>query len=186
MSESVEWVVAEGKTLRLVVGDLTELEADALVNAANEHLKHGGGVAGALLKKGGFTIQEESDAWVREHGPVPTGSAAVTGAGRLKARYLIHAVGPVWGSGDEDPKLASATLAALEAAERLNLTSIAFPAISTGIFGFPRDRCARIMIGQIADFMKQSRSVTNVTICLRDDAAFQAFREALRNLDDRR
>ncbi|MDZ7296341.1 MAG: macro domain-containing protein, partial [candidate division KSB1 bacterium] len=126
-------------TIELVQGDITEMDTDAIVNAANERLAHGGGVAGAIVRKGGPVIQEESNAWVRAHGRVPTGGAAITSGGSLKARFVIHAVGPVMGSGNEGEKIRQATLASLRLAEEHNLASIAFPAISTGIFGCPMD-----------------------------------------------
>ncbi|MCL5023027.1 MAG: macro domain-containing protein, partial [Nitrospirae bacterium] len=134
-------LIAEKKagngTLRLVQGDITERDVDAIVNAANSHLRHGGGVAGAIVKKGGQIIQEESD----RIGFVPVGHATVTGAGKLPARYVIHAVGPRMGEGDEDNKLKQAVLSSLMLASGKGLKSISLPAISSGIFGFPKDRC---------------------------------------------
>ena len=117
---------------------------DAIVNAANTGLAHGGGVAGAIVRRGGQTIQNESD----RIGRVATGGAAITGAGRLAARFVIHAVGPVWREhtpGQADHLLAAAVTAALEIAHEKGLGSIAFPAISSGIFGFPKERCAWVM-----------------------------------------
>ena len=140
-----------GHTLSLRRGDLTEEAVDAIVNAANTGLAHGGGVAGAIVRKGGQIIQEESD----RVGRVPTGSAAVTGAGRLPSRFVIHAVGPAWRGHtpeENDRLLAAATSAALEIARKQGLQSIAFPAISSGIFGFPKDRCAQVMIRTVADW----------------------------------
>ena len=122
----------------LVQGDLTEERVDAIVNAANSRLQHGGGVAGAIARRGGAQIQAESDAWVRAHGEVAHDRPAVTGAGRLDCKAVIHAVGPVWGEGGEDAKLRAAVLGALGAAEERGFGSIALPAISTGIFGFPK------------------------------------------------
>jgi O-acetyl-ADP-ribose deacetylase len=133
-----------GQRLEIVQGDLTEEQVDAIVNAANERLAHGGGVAGVIADKGGPEIQTESSLWVEEHGLVTHSEPAYTSAGQLPARYVIHAVGPVWGEGDEDHKLRSAILGSLATAEKLELTSIAFPAISTGIFHFPVDRAAQI------------------------------------------
>lgn len=125
--------------LQLVEGDITTAKVDAIVNAANAHLQHGGGVAGIISRKGGPVIQRESDLWVREHGSVRHAEPAVTSGGSLPCRYVLHAVGPVWGEGDEDRKLAEAVTGSLRAADQLELTSIAFPAISTGIFGFPKE-----------------------------------------------
>ncbi len=138
--------LAPGIRLEFVLGDLTEETVDAIVNAANAHLQHGGGVAGAISRRGGPTIQAESNAWVHEHGPVPHSRPAWTGAGRLPCRFVIHAVGPVWGEGDEDRKLADAIRGSLDVALELGLHSLAIPAISTGIFGFPKDRAARIAL----------------------------------------
>jgi len=134
-----------GHRLSLSIGDITGESVDAIVNAANEGLAHGGGVAGAIVRRGGYTIQAESD----RVGRVPAGSAAITGTGTLAAKHVIHAVGPVWRgqSPDEsDCLLASATTAALEIARRRGLRSVAFPAISSGTFGFPKDRCATVML----------------------------------------
>ncbi|WP_372897045.1 macro domain-containing protein [Stieleria sp.] len=123
--------------LELLEADITELEVDAIVNAANEHLKLGGGVAGAIRKRGGPSIQKECD----RIGGTPVGTAVITGAGDLPFRHVIHAVGPKMGEGDEDRKLASAVRASLALADRHGLRSIALPAISTGNFGVPGDRC---------------------------------------------
>ena len=164
-------------TLQLVQGDLTEESVDAIVNAANAHLQHGAGVAGAIVRRGGSKIQAESDAWVRTHGPVPHAQPAYTGAGKLPCRYVIHAVGPIWGEGEEDKKLHVAVYGALELADQLNLTSIAFPAISTGIFGFPKARAARIILETIRSyFSRQAESKLRlVRIILIDSVTLSAF-----------
>lgn len=162
--------------VELVEGDITELEADAIVNAANEYLKHGGGVAAAIVRKGGWVIQEESDRYVREHGPVPVGGVAVTGAGRLKAKYVIHAVGPRYGDPQGDEKLASAIRNSLLKAEELGLESIALPAISTGAFGYPYERCARIMAGVLKEFAPSAKSLKRVVVCLYGREAYETFR----------
>jgi len=163
-------------SVELVEGDLTELEADAIVNAANEYLKHGGGVAAAIVRKGGWVIQEESDRYMREHGPVPVGGVAVTGAGRLKAKYVIHAVGPRYGDPQGDEKLASAIRNSLLKAEELGLESIAMPAISTGAFGYPYERCARIMARVLKEFTPSARSLKRVIVCLYGRGAYETFR----------
>ncbi|MBC8142435.1 MAG: macro domain-containing protein [Armatimonadetes bacterium] len=140
-----ETVLPSGHILSLRHGDITGESVDAIVNAANEGLAHGGGVSGAIVRKGGVEIQDESD----RVGRVPTGSAAITGAGQLSARFVIHAVGPVWRGqipDESDRLLRSATVAALEIARERGLQSVAFPAISSGIFGFPKDRCAHVML----------------------------------------
>lgn len=164
-------------TIRLLSADLTEREVDAIVNAANSRLQHGGGVAGAIARKGGRTIQEESDAI----GFVPVGGAAMTSAGTLKARHVIHAVGPRMGEGDEDRKLKSAITSVLKLAAGKGLASIAVPAISAGIFGFPRDRCARILVGGTAAFLRDnaSSSLRLVEFCIVDPEAYDLFRKEL-------
>ncbi|HOC44581.1 MAG TPA: macro domain-containing protein [Thermoanaerobaculales bacterium] len=121
-------------TVSAVHGDLTEQRVDAIVNAANSALAHGGGLAGAIVRRGGRVIQEESDRLA----PVPVGGAATTGAGALPCRWVIHAVGPRWGEGDEELKLRSAVRSSLAEAARIAATSLAVPAISTGIFGYPK------------------------------------------------
>ncbi|WP_054856625.1 ADP-ribose-binding protein [Vulcanisaeta sp. JCM 16159] len=163
-----------GVTVELTKGDITEIEADAIVNAANSYLEHGGGVAGAIVRRGGWVIQEESREWVRKHGPVPVGGVAVTGAGKLKAKYVIHAVGPRCGV-EPIEKLDDAVTNSLRKAEELRLTSIAFPAISTGIFGCPYEDAARIMAQAIKREASDLRSVRRIIICLYGDEAFNVF-----------
>jgi O-acetyl-ADP-ribose deacetylase (regulator of RNase III) len=166
-----------GQTLQLVQGDLITENVDAIVNAANSQLQHGGGVAGAIVRHGGYTIQEESDAWVRSHGPVAHAEPAYTGAGRLPCKYVIHAVGPVWGEGDEDQKMAAAVTGSLKLADHLGLTSIALPAISTGIFGFPKERAASIIFAAIQGYLAQhpASSVKLVRLTLFDQPTVEAF-----------
>ncbi len=168
-------VTVGGKTLRLVQGDITERDVDAIVNAANSHLQHGGGVAGAIVRKGGQIIQEESD----RIGFTPVGSAVITGAGKLPAKFVIHAVGPRMGEGDEDNKLKNAVLNSLLLASQKKLRSISLPAISSGIFGFPKDRCATILVGESADFMKKHRESTLEVIefCIYDDVTLSYFKK---------
>ena len=144
------------QTIQIVQGDITTEKVDAIVNAANEHLKHGGGVAWAISKKGGSTIQEESDNWVRQHGPVSHAHPAWTSGGLLPAKYVIHAVGPAWGDGDEDNKLAQAVIGSLSVANELKCSSIALPAISTGIFGFPKDRAAKTIFSAIENYFAEN------------------------------
>jgi O-acetyl-ADP-ribose deacetylase (regulator of RNase III) len=172
-----ERVLPTGQSLQIVQGDITAETTDAIVNAANEHLQHGAGVAGAIVKHGGDIIQQESDQWVREHGPVLHARPAWTSGGRLTARYVIHAVGPVWGDGDEDAKLASAIQGSLVVADELHLTSIALPALSTGIFGFPKERAAKIILNAIDQYFSRipSSSVKQVRIVLFDQATADAF-----------
>ncbi len=164
--------VKVGKTLlELREGDLTELPADAIVNPANRELELGGGVAGAIRRKGGPTIQAECDRLA----PIATGEAVVTGGGTLRARRVIHAVGPRQGEGDEEEKLASATRRVLELAEELSLGWVALPAISTGVFGFPMDRAAEIMLGTTIAFLLPGSRLERVTFCLWGGEAFGIF-----------
>ncbi len=157
----------------LIQGDITEVSADAIVNAANSYLMHGGGVAYAIVKKGGYEIQEESNRYIKEHGPVKVGEVAVTGAGRLNARYVIHAVGPRYGV-EGDDKLESAVRKSLEKADELKLTSIALPAISTGIYGYPYHTCARIMANVLKEY--KPRTLKSVIIVLYDSEAYHVFK----------
>lgn len=169
-----------GTILELVKGDITEMDTDAIVNAANSRLKHGGGVAGAIVRKGGRIIQEESD----RIGHCEVGRAVITGGGRLKAKYVIHAVGPRMGEGDEDRKLREATLSALRLADERGLRSIALPAISTGIFGYPMERAARIMLESTIEFLRDGSGLKRVVFCLFDDEGYATFKKELgRQLD---
>ncbi|MCS7222158.1 MAG: macro domain-containing protein [Anaerolineae bacterium] len=169
-----------GQLIRIIQGDLTEEPVDAIVNAANEYLTHGGGVAGAIARKGGPEIQAESDRWVREHGPVRTGTAAITTAGRLPARYVIHAVGPIWRNrGDEDALLASAVTSALTLAAEHEVRSISLPAISSGIFGFPKPRAARVILDAVDTFLQAHPDgpIQEVNLCNIDDLTARLFLE---------
>ncbi len=166
-------------TIELVQGDITEIQTEAVVNAANRDLVHGGGVAGAIVRKGGQTVQQESSRWIQEHGPLPVGTAAITRAGRLPASYVIHAVGPRMGEGDEDMKLRQATLNSLKLADQHGLTSVAFPAISTGIFGYPVDRCAKIMLTATIEYLKGDTHLKRIVFCLWDHHTCVIFKNAL-------
>lgn len=168
--------------IELIEGDITELNTDAIVNAANSQLAHGGGVAGAIIKKGGAIIQEESDTWVFARGEVPVGSTAITSGGQLSSRYVIHAVGPKMGEGGEDDKLMMATLSSLEMADRHGLKSIAFPAISTGIFGYPVDRCAQVMLSTVVEYIQEETSLERVVFCLFGKEAFDIFKKTFKVL----
>jgi O-acetyl-ADP-ribose deacetylase (regulator of RNase III) len=167
--------------LELVRGDITEMETDAIVNAANVQLVMGGGVAGAIRKKGGPAIQEECD----RIGGTHVGGAVLTTGGNLKAKHVIHAVGPRMGEGDEDRKLNDATLNSLKIADQHNLESVSFPAISTGIFGYPLDRCARIMLSTVIDYLKGETGLRRVVFCLYGEESFSAFAEELRKQSEK-
>jgi len=168
-----------GKTLELVEGDITEQDTDAIVNAANSSLILGAGVAGAIRKKGGPSIQAECN----RIGQCPVGQAVITGGGNLKARHVIHAVGPRMGEGDEDAKLEGATRSSLELADQNGLESIAFPAISTGIFGFPIERCAEIMLSTTLDYLQGETRLEKVVFCLFGKEAFEVFKKKLEELN---
>ena len=164
--------------IQLVEGDITEMKTDAIVNAANSALKLGGGVAGAIARKGGPKIQEECD----RIGGTFVGGAVITTGGNLKAAHVIHAVGPRMGEGNEDEKLRNATLNSLRVADEHHLKSVAFPAISTGIFGFPMDRCAEIMLSTTMDYLSGDTALERVVFCLYGGEAYQVFTRGLENL----
>ena len=174
---SVERKLPSDQVIQIVQGDITTEDVDAIVNAANEHLQHGGGVAWAISKKGGPAIQKESDDWIRQHGPVSHSHPAWTSGGLLPAKYVIHAVGPVWGDGDEDNKLADAVTGCLRVADELKLSSIAMPAISTGIFGFPKERAAKIIFSAIEKYFAENSSsgLKIVKLVLFDEATVNVF-----------
>ena len=158
----------KGVKIQIVRGDITTEDVDAIVNAANSYLRHGGGVAGAIVRAGGYDIQRESDEIVRERGKVPPGEAVVTSAGKLRARYIIHAVGPVWrgGNENEDEVLYRAVYNSLLRAKELNVAQISIPAISTGIFGFPKERAAKIFEKAIKDFIdRENSTIKTIRLC---------------------
>lgn len=167
---------SSGQTIQIVQDDITQEEVDAIVNAANERLQHGGGVAWAISKRGGSAIQRESDLWIRQHGIVGHSHPAWTSGGKLPAKYVIHAVGPVWGDGDEDRKLSDAVTGSLRVADELKCSSVAMPAISTGIFGFPKDRAAGIIFSCLEDYFANNKSeIKTVKITLYDQPTVDAF-----------
>jgi O-acetyl-ADP-ribose deacetylase (regulator of RNase III) len=176
-----------GQTIQMVQGDITTEEVDAIVNAANEYLQHGGGVARTISKQGGSAIQKESDAWVREHGSVTHANPAWTSGGDLPAKYVIHAVGPVWGEGNEDNKLGDAVTGSLRVADELKCSSIALPAISTGIFGFPKDRAARIIFSAIENYFaaNSSSGLKIVKLVLYDQPTVDVFLKSWQEKWDR-
>ncbi|MEN6385720.1 MAG: macro domain-containing protein [Phycisphaerales bacterium] len=165
--------------LELVKGDITELAHDAIVNAANSQLVLGSGVAGAIRLKGGPEIQKQCD----KIGGTFVGGAVTTTAGNLKAKFVIHAVGPMMGEGDEDNKLRNATINSLKEADKNKLQSIAFPAISTGIFSFPAQSCAKIMLIAIIEYLKNQTAIKKVTMCLYDDKMFNVFARQLEEIN---
>ncbi len=164
-----------GKSLRLVKGDITTRDVDAIVNAANSQLQHGGGAAGAIVRKGGQVIQDESD----KIGFTPVGHSTITGSGKLPCKAVIHTVGPRMGEGDEDNKLISAVNSTLQLATEKGFKSVSMPAISSGIFGFPKKRCAQILVGRSAVFLKEnpSSSLETIEFCIFDDGTLSFFED---------
>ncbi|HEV2522625.1 MAG TPA: macro domain-containing protein [Candidatus Acidoferrales bacterium] len=165
--------------IMLLQGDLTEMDADAIVNAANNDLQLGGGVAGAIRRKGGDAIQRECDAI----GSIPIGGAAITSGGNLRARYVIHAASMRLGGETTARALQSSTAHALRIASERGLTSIAFPAIGTGIAGFPIPECARIMLREVAEHLKKTTSLQKVYFVLFDASALSEFEKVLSEMD---
>jgi len=168
--------------IELVKGDITELDVDCIVNAANTMLKMGGGVAGAIRRKGGQKIQDECDEIVAKRGPISVGGAAITSGGSLKAKYVIHAVGPVYGEGDEERKLRDAVINSLRLAEEHGVKSIAFPAISTGVFGMPKKICAETMIPAAISYAIGGTGIERIIFCLYDDETFNIFKGTLEKI----
>jgi O-acetyl-ADP-ribose deacetylase (regulator of RNase III) len=173
------------KILRLVKGDITERDVDVIVNAANSYLKHGGGVAAAIVRKGGAIIQEESDKIVLG-GFVPVGSAVITSAGRLPCKAVIHTVGPRMDEGDEDNKLLRAVQSTLALAAEKGFKSISVPAISSGIFGFPKDKCANILVKESKRFLEENNSNTCsidiIEFCILDNEILDCFKSEFANV----
>lgn len=164
-------------SIELAKTDITSMPVDAIVNAANEALQLGSGVAGAIRQRGGSSIQDECD----RIGTCAVGQAVVTKGGKLHARWVIHAVGPVWKGGEygEEMLLASAVLQALRRAEDIGAASVAIPALSTGVFGFPLQRAAEISVAAARSFVPTAEYVQRIVFCLIDDTAHEAFRKAL-------
>jgi O-acetyl-ADP-ribose deacetylase (regulator of RNase III) len=171
------FILSSSLCLVLKQGDLTLEKVDVIVNAANRHLQHGGGIAGAILRRGGRTIQLESDQWIQQHGLVDHSSPAVTGCGALPCRYVFHAVGPIWGSGDEENKLRQAILGCLQKMDAMQLQTIAFPAISTGIYSFPMDLAARIFIQTFRQYAKENplSGIQEIRMVLYDPSTLETF-----------
>ena len=170
--ETIKDILINNVMIKIVKGDITESNVDAIVNAANSHLQHGGGVAGAISRKGGPIIQEESNAI----GYVPVRGCAMTSGGTLKAPHVIHAVGPRMGEGDEENKLKKTINSVLKLATSKGFKSIAIPAISAGIFGFPKDKCARILVEETAAFVREEKTtLKEIVFCLIDKDIINFF-----------
>jgi O-acetyl-ADP-ribose deacetylase len=177
----MEWANARGRRIRLVEGDITKVAVDAISNAANSSLAGGGGVDGAIHRAGGPLIMRELDQIRSASGGCPTGSAVATGAGQLPAKWVFHAVGPVYRDGKhgEPELLASAYRACLDLAEERGITSISFPAISMGVYGYPAEEAARIAIAEVRRHLESDGTVEEVVFVLFGKSAFDVFARAL-------
>jgi len=171
-------IIIKNSIVKLVQGDITELNTDVIVNAANAQLILGGGVAGAIRRKGGATIQGECNK-IGGTMYICVGDAVITTGGDLKARYVIHAVGPRMGEGSEDEKLRNAVTNCLKLMDEHRLKSIAFPAISTGIFGYPIARCAKIMISTAKKYLTGETQIRKVVFCLYSEPDYEVFNKEL-------
>ena len=169
-----------GCRLEAVLGDITSAQVDAIVNAANTNLAHGGGLAGAIVARGGAVIQEESNRLA----PVATGDAVATSAGSLPCRWVIHAVGPIWGDGNEEASLRSAVRASLDRAAELGVASIALPAISTGIFGYPKKEGTEVIVDETRSWLvaRPDAPLETVRFTAFDEQTASLFEAAVRAL----
>jgi O-acetyl-ADP-ribose deacetylase len=178
----MEWRTPEGKILRLITGDITRVPADAIANAANSGLAGGGGVDGAIHRAGGPSIMRELDQIRTRIGRCPTGGAVVTGAGNLPAKYVFHAVGPVYRDGNhgETELLASCYRKCLELAEEHGVHTISFPSISTGIYGYPMPDAAAVALGEVTrHLLRPDTQVREVIFVLYDQRAYDVHAAAM-------
>jgi O-acetyl-ADP-ribose deacetylase (regulator of RNase III) len=167
--------------IELIKGNLTEIDTDAIVNAANNDLQLGGGVAGAIRRKGGDAIQTECNGI----GSIPVGGAAITSGGSLKARFVIHAASMQLGGRTTAHALRASTAHSLRIAAQKGLKTIAFPAVGTGIAGFPMEECAEIMLNEAMDHLERGTSLEKIYFVLIDDAALKSFQKALKQAERR-
>jgi O-acetyl-ADP-ribose deacetylase (regulator of RNase III) len=183
MSERPSLTV-NGAELAIIQGDITRQATDAIVNAANSGLMGGGGVDGAIHAAGGPAILEECKGIVAAHGRLPTGQAVITTAGNMPSKHVIHTVGPVWHGGErgEPGLLASAYRTSLELAAAEKLASVSFPSISTGVYGYPVDKAARIALKEAVSFLGKTTSVKGVVFVLFDSRTFAAYAAALEQI----
>jgi len=170
--------------IRVVQGDITVIPVDAIVNAANSSLMGGGGVDGAIHRAGGSVIHDECMKIANASGGCPTGEAVITKAGNLPAKYVIHTVGPVWrgGASREDELLSGAYTNSLKLAAEHNVKTISFPNISTGIYGFPKERAARIAIKTVYDFLKNNSAIEEVLFVCYDSENFELYRKLTQSI----
>jgi O-acetyl-ADP-ribose deacetylase (regulator of RNase III) len=176
--------IVNGAKLSIIRGDITRQTTDAIVNAANSSLMGGGGVDGAIHRAGGPAILEECKRIVSRQGHLPTGKAVITTAGNMKARHVIHTVGPIWhgGSRGEAELLASAYRESLKLAAENNLTSISFPSISTGAYSYPVEEASRLAIETVVSFLSATTSIKKVIFVLFDSRTFDAYATALHQI----
>jgi len=189
MANQVTEATTNQVKLRIIQGDITQQTTDAIVNAANPSLMGGGGVDGAIHRAGGSAILEECKQIVARQGRLPTGKAVITTGGNLKAKHVIHTVGPIWHGGNtgEPELLASAYHQSLKLAAKNNLSSIAFPSISTGAYGYPVNQASRVAIDAVITFLSQSTtSIKEVVFVLFDAQTLGAYSSALREIEERR
>lgn len=181
----MEKIINKSK-LRLKQGDITEQDTEAIVNAANSGLMGGGGVDGAIHRAGGPAILEKCKRIVSERGRLPPGQAVITTGGRLKARYVIHTVGPIWrgGKAGEAQTLASAYRESLKLAQAHGIKTVSFPSISTGAYGYPLQEAASIALSTVADFLSGDTSIREVVFVLYDHRTFDAYQQALSGLSN--
>lgn len=166
------------KTIEIKKGDITKEHSDAIVNPANSKLQHGGGAALAIVSAGGREIQNDSNKLISVIGNVPVGKAVITYGYNLPAKFVIHTVGPIMGEGNESQKLKKAVKSVLNLADCYNLSSISMPAISSGIFGFPKDKCAEILLETTVKFLKkEDTTLGKVIMCNFDYETYNIFLE---------
>lgn len=185
MERQTREVRIEQTKLSLIQGDITRQDTDAIVNAANSSLMGGGGVDGAIHRAGGPAILAECQQIVAKQGRLPTGKAVITTGGNLNAKYVIHTVGPIWhgGSSHEADLLTSAYRESLKVAAEHKLTSVSFPSISTGVYGYPAEAAARVAVQAVASFLTgQATSVKEVVFVLFDPRTYEAYSSALNEL----
>ena len=188
MAKQITEIVINQTKLSLIQGDITKQATDAIVNAANSSLMGGGGVDGAIHRAGGPAILEECKQIVSAQGRLPTGKAVITTGGNLKARFVVHTVGPIWHGGkkEEPDLLASAYRESLKAAAGNNLHSISFPSISTGAYGYPVAEAAQVAINAVVSFLNEGISAINeVVFVLYDSTTFQSYASAINGITRR-
>ena len=179
-SSELSYVPVPGKQLIVKKGDITQEQTEAIVNPANSTLIHGGGAAKAIAVKGGAEIVRQSNDIIRRRGRLSVSEAVITGAGNLPSRYVIHVVGPQMGEGNEVEKLREAIWNVLALAESEHLVSLSMPAVSSGIFGFPKPECAKILIETALQYLTQSQgSLQRVVMCNHDQETYHLFSETL-------